>query len=69
MNNALKFTLPVFVLPFLVISGIIWGGWWSFYAVLVAFGLIPFLELFLKGNQIVLLLSVLAAIVWYFIPP
>lgn len=52
MNNALKFTLPVIVLPFLVISGITLGGWWSFYAIAVAFILIPFLDLFFEGNEI-----------------
>lgn len=51
MRNALKFTLPVFLIPFLVISGIDLGGWWSFYTIIVAFIFIPFLDLFFEGTE------------------
>lgn len=50
MIRSLKYTFPVFVLPFIVLTAFAWGGLLSFYPVLFAFGLIPFLELFFKGN-------------------
>ncbi|HUH75159.1 MAG TPA: alkane 1-monooxygenase [Chitinophagales bacterium] len=51
MSNVWKFTLPVIVLPFLVISGILLGSWWSFYPIGVAFVLIPLLDIFFEGTE------------------
>lgn len=36
--------------PFMVIFSLYLGGWYSYMAVIYAFGLLPFLELFTKGS-------------------
>jgi alkane 1-monooxygenase len=50
MNRELKYALPVIVLPLIVALPIIYGGYWSFFTVLFAFGFIPLVELFISGS-------------------
>lgn len=50
MLKALKYSLPIFLLPILVGAGFYYGGWWSFLPLLFSFGLVPFIELFYKGE-------------------
>jgi len=49
MFREFQYALPVILLPTFVFTSIYWGGYASFYPILVAFGLIPFIELFFKG--------------------
>lgn len=51
MFRELKFTLPVIVIPMIVLIPILLGGYWSFFALLFTFGAIPFLELFMSGTE------------------
>ncbi len=47
-----KYLLPVFVLPGIALISFYFLGYWSFFAGVFAFGLIPSLEFFLKGNTV-----------------
>lgn len=50
MWNALKYSLPIFLLPLLVGIGFLYGGVWTFLPVVFSFGLVPLIELFYKGE-------------------
>lgn len=68
MLNALKYSLPVFLLPFLVSMGWIYRGWWTFLPLLFSFGLVPMIELFYKGateNLTAEQESIERKVVWY----
>lgn len=47
--RALKY-LAVYITPALVIFSILAKGWWSYTAMIVLFGFIPFIELFTSGT-------------------
>ncbi len=47
--RALRYTTPLIFLP-LTASAVYFGGWWSFNVPLIAFVLVPLLELFNKGT-------------------
>jgi alkane 1-monooxygenase len=49
-SRELKYFLPAIVLPIIVAIPIIFGGYWSFFTVLFAFGFIPLVELFINGS-------------------
>lgn len=51
MWRSLKYTLPAIILPIIVAIPIWFGGVWSFFAVIFAFGFIPFVELFVSGSK------------------
>ncbi|WP_462249572.1 alkane 1-monooxygenase [Ekhidna sp.] len=42
--------LSAYSIPFAVLTSLYLGGWYSFIAIIYAFGLIPFLELFTSGS-------------------
>lgn len=50
MWRSLKYTLPAVILPIIVAVPIWFGGVWSYFAVLFAFGFIPLVELFVSGS-------------------
>lgn len=47
--HALKYLL-VYLAPAIVVFSIAMTGWWSYSAIVLLFGIIPFLELFTKGS-------------------
>ncbi len=50
MLRKLKY-LFVYTTPVIVLLSIMLPGWWSYLALIVLFGLLPFLELFTKGSK------------------
>lgn len=46
---ALKYLL-IYLAPAIVAFSMAMSGWWSYSAVVLLFGIIPFLELFTKGS-------------------
>jgi alkane 1-monooxygenase len=50
MSRELKYFIPIFILPGILFISLYVGGYWSFFAGIFAFGLLPFLELFLSGS-------------------
>ncbi len=47
--HALKY-LFVYLAPAIVVFSVAVAGWWSYSAIVLLFGIIPFLELFTKGS-------------------
>ena len=47
--NSLQFSL-VYVTPLIVLISIYAGSYWTYSALILLFGFIPFLELFTKGS-------------------
>ena len=47
-----KYILPIIILPLVALISFYGLSYWSFFTGLFAFGLIPALEFFLKGNTI-----------------
>lgn len=50
MAREIKYFIPVILLPAIVLVSLYFGGYWSFFTIAFAFGLIPVLEFFLTGN-------------------
>jgi alkane 1-monooxygenase len=51
MLRELKYTLGIIV-PIVVLISLILNGWWSYFALIFAFGFIPLMELFLPQSEV-----------------